>query len=32
VVVLVLLDDGEDAGWRLAFLDAGRYRRAKVAS
>ena len=29
VVVLVLLDDGEDAGWRLAFLDAGRYRRAQ---
>ena len=29
VVVLVLLDDGEDACWRLAFLDAGRYRRAK---
>ena len=29
VVVLVLLDDGEDAGRRLASLDAGRYRRAQ---
>ena len=24
-----LIDDGEDAGRRLAFLDAGRYRRAQ---
>ena len=29
MVVLVLLDDGEDAGRRLALLDAGRYRRAQ---
>ena len=29
VVVLVLLDDGEDAGWRLASRDAGRHRRAQ---
>jgi hypothetical protein len=29
VVVLLLLDDSEDAGWRLAFLDAGRYRGAQ---
>ena len=28
VVVLVLLDEGEDAGRRLASLDAGRHRRA----
>ena len=28
VVVLVLLDEGEDAGRRLAVLDAGRHRRA----
>jgi hypothetical protein len=29
VVVLVLLDDGEDTGRRLASRDAGRYRRAQ---
>ena len=29
VVVLVLLDDGEDAGWRLASRGAGRHRRAQ---
>ena len=29
VVVLVLLQDGEDAGRRLASLGAGRHRRAK---
>ncbi len=29
VVVLVLLDDGEDAGRRLASLDAARHRRAQ---
>ena len=29
VVVLVLLDDGEDAGRRLASLGAGRHRRAQ---
>ena len=28
-VVLFLLDDGEDAGWRLASLGAGRHRRAQ---
>ena len=28
-VVLVLLDEGEDAGRRLASLDAGRHRRAQ---
>ena len=28
-VVLFLLDEGEDAGWRLASLGAGRHRRAQ---
>src|SRR6516164_11620822 len=28
-VVLVLLDDREDAGWRLASRDTRRYRRAQ---
>jgi len=29
VVVLFLLEDGEDAGWRLASRDAGRHRCAQ---
>ena len=29
MVVLVLLEDGEHAGWRLASRDAGRHRRAQ---
>src|SRR5580704_18972468 len=32
VVVLVLLDDGEHARWRLASCGAGRHRRAQDPS